>query len=109
MTDDSSAHVVVVISAHPKLDEPLVDWLLQREPSPGFSSFPIRGHSGDHEHLTIAEQVRGRQNRHRFDVIVESARLNDFLRQLASDFGGADLSYWAVPALAFGSLGDADD
>ena len=90
---------LVIMSVHPQLDEQMVDWLLQRKSGAGFSSFPIRGHSGDHGELSITEQVSGRQNRERFEIAVDVADLADFLQQLSEEFGGADVHYWVTPIM----------
>jgi hypothetical protein len=91
--------VVVVLSVHPRLEEQVVDWLLQSESGTGFSSFRIRGHSGEHEHLSITEQVSGRQNRERFEIVIGNEDLSAFLQSLSDEFKGADVHYWVLPVL----------
>jgi hypothetical protein len=90
---------LVVLSVHPQLDEQMVDWLLRYGAGTGFSSFPIRGHSGDHQHLSVAEQVSGRQKRQRFEIAMDIEAAPEFLRQLVAEFGGADVHYWVMPIL----------
>jgi hypothetical protein len=99
MTIVDPEQVLVILSAHPRLDEQIVDWLLQSDSGPGFSSFRIRGHSGDHGQLTVTEQVSGRQNRIRFEVAIDHDRLPAFLEQLVEAFEGSDVHYWALPIL----------
>ena len=99
MTVVDADQVLVILSAHPRLDEQIVDWLLQRDSGLGFSSFRIRGHSGDHGQLTVTEQVSGRQNRIRFEVALNHDRLSAFLEQFVEAFDGSDIHYWALPIL----------
>jgi len=97
--------VLVVLASPPALESQLVDWLLSQEDGAGFSSSAIHGHSTRHDHLSIAEQVSGRQRRQQFQIQLPSARLDAFLEALQSEFSGADLHYWAIPVLAGGHLG----
>jgi Protein of unknown function (DUF3240) len=96
--------VLVVISSPPSLESQIVDWLLSNNGS-GFSSTAIHGHSTRHDHLSIAEQVSGRQKRIQFQVQMSAGDLDGFLGTLEGDFAGADLHYWALPLLAGGHLG----
>ena len=97
--------VLIVITAPPSLESNLVDWLLSRNGGTGFSSTPVNGHSTHHDHLSVAEQVSGRQKRIQFQVQISGDRLDELLSRLESDFNGADLHYWAVPVIAQGHLG----
>jgi len=97
--------VLVTITSPPSLESQIVDWLLSQEDGIGFSSAAIHGHTTDHEHLSIAEQVSGRQKRIQFQVQMSGGRLDAFLGTLEADFAGADLHYWVVPVLAGGHLG----
>jgi len=105
MSDRPPDQVLVVITAPPSLESPLVDWLLLQDGGTGFSSIPVHGHSTHHDHLSIAEQVSGRQRRLQFQVQIEGERLEGLLEALRSEFAGADLHYWVVPVLAGGHLG----
>jgi hypothetical protein len=96
--------VVVTITSPPSLESQLVDWLLSENGGTGFSSGTVHGHSTHHDHLSIAEQVSGRQRRIQFQVQIQGDQLDGFLRSLAADFSGADLHYWVTPVLAGGHL-----
>jgi len=96
--------VLAVISSPPSLESQLVDWLLARDGGSGFSSAAIHGHSTHHDHLSVAEQVSGRQRRLQFQVQLAAAELDRFLDDLKAEFGGADLHYWVLPVLAGGHL-----
>lgn len=97
--------VLVVITSPPSLESQLVDWLLSQRGGAGFSSVPVHGHSTRHDHLSIAEQVSGRQRRIQFQIQIDGSQLNGLLERLKSEFSGADLHYWAVPVLAQGHVG----
>jgi hypothetical protein len=96
--------VLVAITSPPSLESQLVDWLLSQDGGTGFSSSAVQGHSSHHDHLSIAEQVSGRQKRVQFEVQISGSRLDTFLGTLESDFAGADLHYWVLPVLAAGHL-----
>jgi hypothetical protein len=107
VSSDSNEQALVILNAHPRLDEQIVDWLLQRETEIGFSSFQIRGHSGDHSNLTVTEQVSGRQKRMRFEIVIELERLDRFLDELIEAFAGSDVHYWTTPVLSSRDLNSA--
>jgi len=104
MSVTPSAQCLYVISIAPSLEDQLIDWLLERDDSGGFSSSTISGHSSDPSHLTIAEKVSGKQRRLQFQVQIEFTELDRFTADLREEFAGADLHYWVVPLAASGSL-----
>ena len=104
MNDMTHTQVLAVITSPPSLEIQLVDWLLSQNSGAGFSSMKINGHSTRHDHLSIAEQVSGRQRRVQFQVQLGSGALDQFLESLKREFAGADLHYWVVPLLAGGHL-----
>jgi hypothetical protein len=100
MTDRS----LLTLIAPPGLEEPLVDWLLERAPDHGFSSFPAHGHSSRHEGLTLAEQVSGRKRQVRFEMHLPAAELTVLIEGLKRDFAGAGLHYWVTPLKGWGHV-----
>ena len=96
--------VLVVLNAPPELEEPVIDWLLAREGGTGFTSFPVAGHSTDHDNLSAVEQVTGRKPRQQFQVQMYRDSLEPFMRSLRRTFGSADLHYWVVPVFEGGSV-----
>jgi len=105
--DPASNGVVVTINVPPALEEVIVDWLLARDSVTGFTSYRAYGHASAHDHLSIAEQVSGRQRRLEFRVALPEAALDVFLSDLADRFSGADLFYVATPVLRSAHLGAA--
>jgi len=97
--------VLVVITSPPSLESQIIDWLLATQGGAGFSSVAAHGHSSRHDHLSIAEQVSGRQKRTQFQVQIGGGQLEGLVEKLKSDFSGADLHYWVVPVLAGGHVG----
>ncbi len=104
MTEATDNQVLVVLTSSPAIESELVDWLLSREDEIGFTSCAVHGHSANYEHLSIAEQVIGRQRRQQIQVLLQHSLLDKFLSSLAADLGGLDLHYWVVPVLAGGRL-----
>lgn len=104
MNEASDSQVLVVLTSSPAIESELVDWLLSREDEIGFTSCAVHGHSANYDHLSIAEQVIGRQRRQQIQILLQHSLLGNFLSSLAADFGDADLHYWVVPVLAGGHL-----
>ena len=95
---------LIVLNAPPNLEEPVVDWLLAREESTGFTSFPVFGHSTRHDDLDSAEQVTGRQRRQQFQIQIRADAVNAFLDDARLSFGAAGIHYWVLPIAAGGRL-----
>lgn len=88
---------LVVITAVPTLEEPLIDWLLAREQPTGFTSMVVFGHGSRHEYLSTAEQVSGRQRRVQFQIEMAMDQVEPFLLDLRADFKGAHMRYRVQP------------
>ncbi|NBC23701.1 MAG: DUF3240 domain-containing protein [Gammaproteobacteria bacterium] len=99
--------VLVVVSVRPALEEPMVDWLLGWRGDTGFSRVVVEEHSAQHEHMTTAELVKGRQRRVQFQIRMPAAELDALLTSAREQFGGADVHYWVLPLLDGGHLGAA--
>lgn len=90
--------------APPALEEPLVDWLLERESQYGFSSFAVNGHSSRHEGLTLAEQVSGRKRQIRFEMHLSDTDAWSLMQGLQKDFSGTGIHYWITPIIESGRV-----
>ena len=106
MTTIETGAVLVVLNVAPELEGAVVDWLLERVGRTGFTSFPVSGHSTSHEHLTVAEQVSGRQHRLQFQVQIGADVLEKFLNDASDTLGGTGIRYWVLPVTQSGHLGD---
>lgn len=102
----ASNDVLVVLSASPALEEVVIDWLISRPGSAGFTSLTASGHGSRHDRLSPAEQVAGRQRRVQFQVSLPHAGLQEFLESARREFAGTDLYYWVLPVLAAGRMAD---
>lgn len=109
MTEVTENQVLVVLTSSPANEIELIDWLLSREDELGFTSSAVHGHSTSYQHLSIAEQVLGRQRRQQTQVLLRHALLDDFLNSLRVELGDIDLHYWVVPVIAGGRLSGSYD
>jgi hypothetical protein len=104
MSQKDLSSYLVTINVPPALEERVVDWLLERGDGLGFTSYVANGHGAGHEHLSIAEQVSGRQRRLEFRVEVPNGTLDSFTAALGAVFGGADVYYFVLPVIRSGHL-----
>lgn len=95
---------LITLTVSPAIEETVVDWLLQFAGQGGFTSFPVNGHSGREEGLSLAEQVAGRKKQIRFQVHVQEAVLTPVLDRMKQDFQGAGVHYWVSPVLEAGHI-----
>lgn len=98
-----SEQCLLVLIAPPQLEEPLVDFLLERDAFSGFSLQRIDG-SPAHGALTQAEQVTGRKRQVMFHVHAGCSGVRGLVAQLGERFGGAGLHYWILPVIEAGPI-----
>jgi hypothetical protein len=102
----SVTRVVVTLNVPPALEERIVDWLLERDDLPGFTTYPAHGHSSHPgRRLSLAEQVSGRQKRVEFRVEIAASAVEGLIAELRSIAPAADIYYFVVPVLESGHLG----
>ncbi len=104
MTDSKHTEALITLNAPPDLEEPIVDWLLAREHSTGFTSFPVYGHSTSHDGLSPAEQVSGRQRRQQFQIQIRAENVDVFIDDIRKSFGTAGIHFWVLPLTLGGHL-----
>lgn len=97
-------HYLMTLNAPPILEEAIVDCLLSLTSENEFSSVPINAHSHNHENLTLAEQVVGRQKQIRFQIYVNEPDKNTLIEQLKLNFSGSGIHYWLTPILESGKI-----
>jgi len=102
--NDAFTSVAVVINVAPAAEERVVDWLLERSPNGGFTTYAVHGHGSSPETLSVAEQVIGRQKRIEFRAELPAHALDDFLAELMAAFDGSDAYYFVFPVLRSGHL-----
>lgn len=91
---------MLVMNLPPGLEEDLIDYLLSLDYVGGFTSYRAKGH-GDHEHLTLAEQVAGRRSRVQFEILIETEKIADLTAGLAREVG-KDITFWEQPVRNLG-------
>lgn len=99
--------ILWIISAPRALEERVIDWLLEHDLIDRFSASVIDLHGAPAEELRAAERVIGRQRRTQFQVHALASRLDSLVAMLREEFSGQDISWYAVPELAHGSVRDA--
>ena len=104
MTPKVADQALLTLNVPPALEESVVDWLLEQSGSRGFTSQRVSGHGADHDALTAAEQVSGRQRRLQFQIQMKSADVEALLAAAGRRFAGADIHFWVLPVVAGGAL-----
>lgn len=85
-------------------EDALVEWLLEREDIPGFTSSVVAGHGSSERSMTTAEQVAGRSRRVMFMVLLQEEKAKAVLTALSADFAASGVHYWLVPVIEHGRL-----
>lgn len=100
MTD---ACLLTLISA-PSMEETLIDWLLTQEEISGFSSTEIYGHGSRSMHLSLLEQVTGRQKRIQFLVHTQNDIARRLIAELEQKYPNTGLHYLVTPVIEAGQI-----
>jgi len=104
MSEQAVTMVAVTLNVAPAAEERVIDWLLGGEETTGFTSYMAFGHGADHDDLSIAEQVTGRQRRVEIRLDLRQPQVEPFLAKLIAAFDGTDLYYFVAPVLRVGHL-----
>lgn len=91
---------LLTINLPPALEEDLVDYLLSLDCVGGFTSYTVKGH-GEHDNLSIAEQVSGRRNRLQFEMLIAPENCDRIVADLGAQVG-KDIVYWLLPVQQMG-------
>jgi len=96
---------LVSINVSPILEEAFVDCLLAIDFIESFSSTLVNAHNCcEHEKMSLAEQVAGRQKQVNFRIYLAESHLQSLIQQLKSSFSGTGIQYWVLPVLDQGSF-----
>ena len=95
---------LLVLIVTPAIENAMVDWLLERDDIPGFTSTPINGHGASTHSLTPAEQVAGRQRQIMFQLHLPTDSAHTLVDAIRDAFSGSGMHYWLTPVLASGHL-----
>jgi len=101
-----ATEALLILIAPPRLEEVLVDFLLQQQAISGFTSTTVSGHGTVRgaEKLSLVEQVSGRQGRVQFMLHAPLPVLQEIIAEIKIKFEGAGLHYMLLPVLAAQSV-----
>lgn len=112
MTQDNAAQALLILIVTPKLEEVLVDFLLQQSAISGFTTAPANGHGTGHGagsgpsmvKLSLVEQVTGRQSRVQFMLHATLPVMHELIAALKAEFQHTDMHYILLPVLEAQSI-----
>jgi hypothetical protein len=101
MTQDNVAQALLILIVTPKLEEVLVDFLLQQSAISGFTTAPASGHGTGNGSvkLSLVEQVTGRQSRVQFMLHATLPVMHELIAALKAKFQHTDMHYILLPVL----------
>lgn len=102
--DENLQTMLVTLNCAPAMEEHLIDWLLERDAGTGFTGYTAFGHGSHHDHLSVAEQVSGRQRRVEFRVELPGQQVAPLIDALRAAFAGADVYFFVSPLVRSGHL-----
>ncbi|MGD2082291.1 MAG: DUF3240 family protein [Chromatiales bacterium] len=102
MPETGQSLLTLVIA--PEIEDPLVDWLLDRDDVPGFSSHPINGHGASEHAMSLGEQVAGRRRQVMFHLHLDTDVARSLVGALRQAFAGSGLHFWITPLLQAGHI-----
>ena len=87
------------------LEARILDKLLQHPEWVGpFTTYCVEGH-GDNSGITSArEQVRGRAERMRTEILMDAGHVAELLQELRSELPSPEVEWWLSPVLDSGRL-----
>lgn len=95
---------LMLVCAH-ELEEMVIDVLLEHEAIVHrFGSHHIDAHGARIGYANIAEQVRGRSQRIEFQLLMRQDDIDAILAALRQQLPRAEITWWALPLLAYGRL-----
>ncbi|MCK5828696.1 MAG: DUF3240 family protein [Methylococcales bacterium] len=95
---------LVILTVPYSLEEAIIDCLLTFEVDYGFSSFPVSAHDHKNKGLSLAEQVRGKQQQIRFQMYVAKHDLPTLTHRLKTEFSGSGITYSVLPVIERGVI-----
>lgn len=78
--------------------------LRHHELATGFTTGEVEGHGRNAKLQSMAEQVRGRARRTQMKVVLNDEDASHLIEHLKQELGNADIVYWLMPVLEFGSF-----
>ena len=96
--------VLISIVVVPTIEDMVVDWLLEQEHIPGFTSLAVDGHGSSTRSMSIGEQVAGRKKQVMFQFYLPESQMEAVVEGLNGAFSGTGLHYWVTPVMNCGRL-----
>jgi len=96
--------VLISIVVVPTIEDMVVDWLLEQENIPGFTSLAVDGHGSSTHSMSTGEQVAGRKKQVMFQFYLPEQSMSSVVEGLQESFQGTGLHYWVTPVLDSGRL-----
>lgn len=100
---------LLVLVADTRIEEPVLDWLLDYREDILFTSDLVDCHGVEHAALSVREQVSGRQPRLMVQLRVPLEEGRRICSGLRAAFPKAGIHYWIVPVIEQGRLDAADE
>lgn len=94
---------LLILNIPTELEEDLVDYLLELDCVNGFTSLPVRGHGRHGLGLSLAEQVSGRRQRLRVEILLHAGDVDTVLAGMATAVG-RDITWWTQPVTRNGRI-----
>jgi len=88
----------------PAVEEKLLDLLLMLPDVTFFTSTVTAAHGMGHEDLDQTEQVLGRANATRIQLLLAAASKHALLETIRRDLAGAGVRYWVTPVAEAGEI-----
>lgn len=105
MTDAKRLDACLTLLFPGELEERLVDQLLQHSDWVGpFTTHRVDGHGEPNGISRPAEQVRGRAERVRTDILMDARHTDDLLQELRRELPSHEVAWWLTPIVASGRL-----
>jgi hypothetical protein len=95
---------LLAISAPARIEAQLVDWFVERDDVPAFTSAAVHGRGGAHQGMSLAEQVEGRSRQIQFQLQLPLEAARVIVEALRTEYAGARLHYWIVPVIEGGPI-----
>lgn len=96
---------LLVLIVNPELEEPLADWLLEREDIKHFTQQEVRGFNRNHAGFSLEEQVTSRQKRVMFHVELSETRAQALVSELRTELPSATSQVLLIPLLSLAMQG----
>jgi len=93
---------LLILDVPEMLETAVVDWLLEQNLDHVFAHYPLHVCGHDQSGMSTLEQVNGRKQEIRFEVLIHQALIDSHLQQLEQAFQGAEVRYRVVDVLKNG-------